>query len=1306
MKSIPARLLSVILLAGATASATDTAAPQLVSIAIAPGAVDISTSSQTVTVTLHITDDESGVAYANIFLYNPADHFVVSGYLSDVQRTSGTHLDGIYSVTVTIPRYAQAGTWRIDTLLRDSAQHERQIGPGNEPYPVAADALFTVANTGTMDTAPPSLQAFTVSPALVFTVGSAAQVTATIHCTEDLSGFKYGFVYVYDPVGNFHGELLVYFQDTQRTSGDAFDGTYTVPITMPQGSAPGTWGLSIYLQDEVGNSSYQSGGNFTVSNNPPHSLGNALDATQFVWTTGNPGWGHQTAETHDGVDAAASGTTGDSEQATMQTTVTGPGTLSFFWRVDSEEFSDVLSVAVPDTAETYEISGNTAWAAESVTIPAGAHTVIWRYAKDGSGAQGEDRGWVDQVRFTGDSDTLPPVLQALRVSPSPVDVSSGPQTVTFTIEASDELLGISNGELRIIRPSNTNFATLFFDSNQRVSGDALYGTYELTAEIPDTEEWGTWRVEVDLIEESTANTRSYGAGNDPFPNPGEEIFTVSDGSTTDHEAPLVQTIGTAPAPVEVTSGAATLTVTVGITDDNSGFSTGRIRVYTPAGAWAGSADFDAVNRISGDPFDGIYTVPVTIPQGSAPGTWNLYVYLRDEAGNPRYQPGGTFTVSNNPPHSLGNALDAAQFGWTTGNPGWGHQTAETHDGVDAASSGITGDSQESTMQTTVTGPGTLYFQWRVDSEEFADILTVSVPDTAETYEISGNTAWGEEWVTIPAGAHTVIWRYAKDGSDAQGEDRGWVDQVRFVGDSDTSPPVLQALRISPSPVNVWSGPQTVTFTLEASDDNLGISNGELRIIRPSNTTFATLSFDSNQRMSGDGLFGTYEVAVEIPETEEWGDWRVEVDLIEEATANTRSYGPANDPFPNPGEEIFAVSDGTTGDHQAPLVQSISTAPGTVDVTTAAATLSVTVHITDDHSGFFEGSISVYTPAGAWTGSTYFTDGNRISGDAFDGVYEIEIAVPLYGPPGTWKTGCYLRDNAGNEREYPYNISFPTPGDGEFTVTNTGLADTTAPVLNSIDITPATVDVSASAATITVTVSITDDLSGFRDRYLFFYEPGDIYSGYVFAAIDDSHRISGDELNGIYQVQVPIPQGSTAGPWQIRVFLRDKTGGTQFYGPGAAAYPEPGDGGFTVASTPPSLYQSFVQTHNLTGDDALPSADPDHDGVNNATELMHGTNPANAASAGAGLITVTRDAGFLYLNFTIDPALTVSAAGGFLELRDGGGGAPFRLTGQTQAGPGTAWSNVLPAPISASNYRIGLPITGGSSGFARLYFENP
>ncbi len=1306
MKHITIRLLSLCIFAAATAFAADTSAPQVLSIAIAPGAVDVSSSSRNITVTLHCTDDKSGVDYANIYLIDSGDRFVLAGFFTGSQRTSGTSLDGIYSVTVAVPLYSHPGGWRVDTRIVDVAENVREIGPGNEPYPVPADALFTVANTGTIDMDGPALQSFTVFPEALFTADSAGLVTATIHCTENLSGFKYGYIYVYDPKGNFHGELLTYFQDTQRTSGDAFDGIYTVPLTIPQGSMPGTWDLSIYLRDEVGNSSYQSGHTLAVSNNPPHSLGVALDAAQFAWSTGSPGWSRQTTETHDGVDAAVSGPVDDSQEATFQTTVTGPGTLAFFWRVDSEASMDFLSVTVPDTAETYQISGNTAWAEQSVSIPTGAHTVIWSYAKNGANAQGQDRGWVDQVRFTGESDFSPPVLQALRISPSPVDISSGPHNVTFTIEASDDFLGISNGILRIINPDDWTITTISFDSNQRVSGDGLFGTYQVTALVSDTEGWGNWRVEVDLVEASSAKTRSYGPAKGPFPTPGEEFFTVWGGPVYDLEAPVVQSLSAAPTPVEVTSSAATLSVTVRVIDSYTGFSKGRIRAYTPAGGWIGSVEFDEWNRVSGDPYDGTYSVPLRIPQGSVPGTWNLYLYVRDDSGNAVYQPAGTFTVSNNLSHSLGNALDAAQFDWATSDPAWSYQATETHDGVDAAASGPIDDLQEATFQTTVSGPGTLSFFWRVDSEEFADFLSVEVPDTSEYDEISGNTPWVEKSVNIPEGSHTVIWKYAKDGSLAQGEDRGWVDQVRFIGESDTAPPVLQALRISPGPVNVWSGPQTVTFTIEASDDFLGVSNGELRVIRPSGSTYDVLYFDSGQLVSGDGLFGTYEVTVQIPADGELGTWRVEVDLVEETTGISRSYGPTYDPFPNPSEQFFTVSDGTNSDRQAPLVASISTAPGSVNVTSADATITVTLRITDDISGFSEGSTSVRTPTGAWTGSTYFTDGNRISGDKFDGIYAVEVHVPRYGPPGTWKVDCYVKDAAANEREFPYQLNFPTPGGDEFTVINTGPADTTAPSLSSIEITPASVITSAGPATITVKISISDDLSGFRDRYLFFYEPGDIFNGYVFAAIEDSHRISGDALNGTYQIQVTIPQGSAVGQWQIRVFLRDRTGGEKTYGPGNTAYPPPGNGQFTVTTAALPLFQAFVQTYNLTGADALPSADPDHDGVNNATELMLGTNPVNAASSGAGLISVTRDAGFVYLNFTINPALTITPAGNWLELRDGSGGAPFRLTGQTQAQLAATWANVLPSHVSGSTYRISLPLSGASRGFARIFFENP
>src|ERR1051326_186150 len=66
------------------------------------------------------------------------------------------------------------------------------------------------------------------------------------------------------------------------------------------------------------------------------TLGEALDATNLTWTTtgtgGAAGWSVETTHTHDGISAAKSSTLYlPSQTSILQTTVTGPGTLSFWW---------------------------------------------------------------------------------------------------------------------------------------------------------------------------------------------------------------------------------------------------------------------------------------------------------------------------------------------------------------------------------------------------------------------------------------------------------------------------------------------------------------------------------------------------------------------------------------------------------------------------------------------------------------------------------------------------------------------------------------------------------------------------------------------------------------------------------------------------------------------------------------------------------------------------------------------------------------------------------------------------------------
>lgn len=95
----------------------------------------------------------------------------------------------------------------------------------------------------------------------------------------------------------------------------------------------------------------------------------------------------------------------------------------------------------------------------------------------------------------------------------------------------------------------------------------------------------------------------------------------------------------------------------------------------------------------------------------------------------------------------------------------------------AARSGFIGDSERTSLTTTVQGKGTLTFKWKVSSEYEYDCLRFSV-DGSEVAVISGDCDWDTFSHTIEEdGSHTIEWKYDKDGSVADGSDCGWIDDV-------------------------------------------------------------------------------------------------------------------------------------------------------------------------------------------------------------------------------------------------------------------------------------------------------------------------------------------------------------------------------------------------------------------------------------------------------------------------------------------------------------------------------------------------
>src|ERR1035437_6282432 len=126
-------------------------------------------------------------------------------------------------------------------------------------------------------------------------------------------------------------------------------------------------------------------------------LGTALNAPYLTWYTGgNANWYGQSLITHDGSAAAQSGLMGGNNMSSrLNTTVTGSGTFSFWWKVWSEQNHDNLLFYINDV-EQMRTSGVSNWAVSSFIVGAGTHTFKWLYSKDGSGSYGLDAGWGDE----------------------------------------------------------------------------------------------------------------------------------------------------------------------------------------------------------------------------------------------------------------------------------------------------------------------------------------------------------------------------------------------------------------------------------------------------------------------------------------------------------------------------------------------------------------------------------------------------------------------------------------------------------------------------------------------------------------------------------------------------------------------------------------------------------------------------------------------------------------------------------------------------------------------------------------------
>ncbi|MGL5019506.1 MAG: M6 family metalloprotease domain-containing protein, partial [Luteolibacter sp.] len=203
--------------------------------------------------------------------------------------------------------------------------------------------------------------------------------------------------------------------------------------------------------------------------------------------------------------------------------------------------------------------------------------------------------------------------------------------------------------------------------------------------------------------------------------------------------------------------------------------------------------------------DGAYpwVVSAGLPAGSD------YTVKVTSVDNPAYSDtsNAAFSILTNP---LVAALDAPDLTWVDGgNLPWFSQTTITRDGVDAARSGAIGDDQFSSVETSLTGPGSLTFWWKISSETNYDFLRLylnNVEQTGSLARISGTVEWVQKTLAIPTGVHVVKWSYTKDVNTVSGSDAAWVDEVVYTPSSAPEIAVEQPLN-----TGLADGSATVNF---------------------------------------------------------------------------------------------------------------------------------------------------------------------------------------------------------------------------------------------------------------------------------------------------------------------------------------------------------------------------------------------------------------------------------------------------------------------------------------------------------------
>ena len=471
---------------------------------------------------------------------------------------------------------------------------------------------------------------------------------------------------------------------------------------------------------------------------------------------GDAEWFVDFADENDESGFLRSGEIGTSSNSWTEISVWGPGRLDFDWRVSCNSRGHYAQILVDDT-QWKRITGTTAWASETIEIGEGEHVVRWNYVKGTTSASGEDRACLDNVVWRpyvnlyvssqGETNGVP-YGSSTHLWGDRIEAQAGPPA---TYE--NERYVCSGWECRSIKPgfgSETNVSFNIIENSSLTWKWRREIWIEVKTrgpiEVPFESGWaaqhtnGTWSVrKVRDLETDIITYYSMSATNAlhvevlvPYTS---FLLVCDDLPTTTNHFPMVA------------SCLSTWNIFLSPPEPES-------ESPSPVDSKDQLVDETSSHRVVFDKDSGILSFDCTHAC--------RIVLIATEM-------------------TLATALDTHGLDWTTsGADVWIPQDVESSDGEDSAKSGTIRGDDASVLRTTLTGPGTLSWKWRLD---LAGIAGVDVfLDNAPIDGLYEATDWAERSLQIAGdGEHEIRFEFWNAGDETTLSDCAYLDQVKWSG---------------------------------------------------------------------------------------------------------------------------------------------------------------------------------------------------------------------------------------------------------------------------------------------------------------------------------------------------------------------------------------------------------------------------------------------------------------------------------------------------------------------------------------------